>query len=108
MRKVIAELLRKGLYKALYIGNKTEFQCTHYMWGFKDCSIVSLRLSGAEYLNAENKDEIQIFADELENKRNVLHFDPSVLSEMNQVSYIDIGIRINKTLQNQQEETVAA
>jgi len=108
MRHVIAELLRTDSYKDLYSGNKIEFQCSHYLLGFEDCAIVSLKLSGLQNLNSDEKDPALIFASVLQNKKNVLNFDHSILSETNKVSFIEIGIKIAKTLEKEQAETQAA
>jgi hypothetical protein len=94
MRKVIAELLRTGRYETLFTGSKIDFQCSHYFLGFKNCAIISLKLSGSQFLSYDEKNTALIFAKELENLKNVLNFDNSMLSEINHVSYTDIGIRI--------------
>lgn len=94
MRKVIAELLRTGSYERLFTGNKIDFQCNHYFLGFKNCAIISLKLSGSQFLSYNEKNTALIFAKELENLKNVLNFDNSMLSELNHVSYTEVGIRI--------------
>ena len=97
MRKVIAAILRQGCYEEIYTGNKIEFQCNHHFLGFENCAIISLQLSGKQFLNVDEENTALIFANELENKKNILHFDSTVLSEENNVRYTDIGIRIVKS-----------
>lgn len=97
MRKVIAAILRQGCYEEIYTGNKIEFQCNHHFLGFENCAIISLKLSGREFLSADEDNTALIFAKELENKKNILHFDSTLLSEANNVRYTDVAIRIVKS-----------
>ena len=94
MRKVIAAILRQGCYTEIFSGNKIEFQCNHQYLGFENCAIISLKLSGKEFLNTNDNNPALIFANELENKKNILHFDSTVLSDIHNVRYTDVVIKI--------------
>lgn len=100
MRKVIAEILRNGFYRNLHLGHKIDSQFSNCFSDFKDCAIISLKLSAGQNLGYDEPDTARIFSKELENPKNVLHFNSEMWHEANQVSYIEIEIKITKTAED--------
>ena len=108
MRKVIAKVLQNGLFIKSYQGKEPQHYCDKYDPELKDCAIINLRISGLQLLDDENLASEVIFARELENKNNVLHFDNTLLSIEDNVSCIEVSIRIAESRKVANDETQAA
>ncbi|MFT3796268.1 hypothetical protein [Flavobacterium sp.] len=90
MRKVIAELLRNGYFKEIQSTGKAEFENSN----LEDCAIISLKLSGGSFKKSELRNPRLIFAKALDNVKNIMRFDSSVLSESQHTSYIEIALKM--------------
>lgn len=108
MRKVIAAILKNGTFSKLYLGSKPENYCNHYSPDSFDCAIINLRINGLHFLDYEVASAEQLFAKELGNKSNMLHFDNTLLHVENNVSCIEVTINIAESRKKSNEETQAA
>jgi hypothetical protein len=108
MRKVIAAILKSGTFSKLYLGSKPENYCNHYNPDCFDCAIINLRISGLHLLDYEVATAEQLFARELENKSNMLHFDNTLLNVENNVSCIEVSIKIAESRKKSNDEIQAA
>lgn len=108
MRKVIAEILKSNLFIKIYIGKESQHYCDEYDPKLANCAIINLRISGIHFLNYEADTAEELFAKELENVKNVLHFDNTLLSIDHKVSCIEVSIKIPESRKNANDETQAA
>ena len=108
MRKVIAEILRNGSFSELYLGSQLEKYSEQFLREFEDSSIINIRISGIHFLDYQPKTVEVLFANEIKNPRNVMHFDNTRISLEKNVSCIDITIRISDSQSEAEQEIGAA
>lgn len=94
MRKVIEEVLHAGLFTKLSIGSQPVDYCNEYDPSCEDCAIINVSLSGIENLSYTPSSAEKLFADEIANRSNVLHFNNTRLSVEKNVSCIEIAVNI--------------
>lgn len=108
MRKVIREVLQAGLFKKLSLGYQSIDYCSQYDPWCQDCAIISIDLSGMENLNYTPKTAEGFFATEIANTANDVSFNNTRLSIENNVSCIEIAIRIAHTSVPEKENDIRA
>lgn len=108
MRKVIVEILHAGLYTQIYLGARPENYYSCYDPKYRDCAIINMRIHGTHLLHYEAETAQELFEKELRKYTNVLHFDNTLLHMANQVSYIDISIKITDSRKKDNQEIQAA
>lgn len=94
MRKVLSEILRTGIVSKLYLGSKPEKYNQKYHPEHKDCAVVNIKIHGIDLLNYEPKSVEELFSKEIKNETNVLHFDSTWLNVAENISSIDVDIKI--------------
>jgi hypothetical protein len=97
MRKVIQEVLHARLFTKLYLGSEPIDYCIEYNPCYRDCAIITISVSGMTNLSYTPKTVTDFFADEIGNSNNMFHFNNTRLSMENNVSCIEIAIRIAHT-----------
>lgn len=109
MRKVIGEVLHKGLFSKLSLGPHFIDYCNEYDPACSDCAIINIGISGMENLNYTPKTAEEFFATEIGNMTNVIQFENTRLNVEKNVSCIEIAIRIAHTsVPASEEDTQAA
>lgn len=107
MRRVISELLSKGLFSKLYLGNnpgKYAMEKPEY----HDCAIVRIRINGVNVLDYKPKTPIELFAKEMRKPDNFFRFDNEMIDEEHNVSAIGISLRVSGPTKDKKSEIQAA
>ena len=93
MRRVIAEIIRNNAFQKIYVGvpdEKTDSDTVDC----KDCAFINMKMYGVNLLDEFPETVEELFARELKNVINVLHFDNTKLNIEDNISSIDISIKI--------------
>lgn len=102
MRRVITELLMSGHYTKIYLGSNPD---SNYSSVMKDenCAIINIKIVGITLLEYKIDDYIDYFIAELQNRKNVLRFDNSLINRERQISSIRISIKITESVKVKSE-----
>lgn len=93
MRRVIAEIIRNNALKKIYIGLHNDITDNDFT-DCKDCAFINMKMYGINLLDDFPETVEELFVRELKNVNNVLHFDNTKLNIEDNISSIDISIKI--------------
>ena len=96
MRRVITELLKTGHYTKIYLGSNPDSQYSAIQE--VNCAIVNIKILGIGLLEYKIDDYVDYFIAELQNRKNVLRFENTVLNPERQISNINISIKITESV----------
>lgn len=103
MRKVITELLRFGYYTKLYLGSNPESYLNSYTFTSKDSAVIRIKITGIALLEYKIDDYTDYFIAELQNRKNVIHFENVGLNREKQISGINISIKVTESVKVKSE-----
>ena len=103
MRKVITELLRFGYYTKLYLGSNPESYFKSNSISTQNTAVVNIKITGITLLEYKIDDYTDYFIAELQNRKNVIHFENVVLNHEKQISGINIAIKITESVKVKSE-----
>ena len=96
MRKVISEILQTGIVSKLYMGGKPNKYNHKYHPEHNDCAVVNIKIHGINLLEYDPESVEELFSKEIRNETNVLHFDSTWLDVAQNISCIDVDIKISE------------
>jgi len=103
MRKVITELLRLGYYTKLYLGSSPESYFQSNVVSVHDAALINIKITGITLLEYKIADYTDYFIAELQNRKNVIHFESVVLNRDQQINGINISIKITELVKVKSE-----
>ncbi|WP_091396823.1 hypothetical protein [Flavobacterium noncentrifugens] len=98
MRKVITELLRFGYYTKLYLGSNPGSYFQSNKVTAQNTAVINIKITGITFLEYKIDDYTDYFIAELQNRKNVIHFENVILNHEKQISGIDISIKITESV----------
>ena len=102
MRRVIIELLKSGYYEKMYLGSDP-IVMTQESITAKNAAIVNIKIQGITLLEYKIEDFTDYFIAELQNRKNVMHFENSILNPEKQISGINISIKVTESVKVKSE-----
>lgn len=102
MRRVITELLKTGNYQKLYLGSDPK-ALNRETIDTKNTAIVNIKIHGITLLEYKIEDFTDYFIAELQNRKNVLHYDNSLINPEKQISGINISIKVTESVKVKSE-----
>ena len=102
MRRVIIELLKSGYYEKMYLGSDP-IVMTKESITTKNAAIVNIKIQGITLLEYKIEDFTDYFIAELQNRKNVMHFENSILNPEKQISGINISIKVTESVKVKSE-----
>jgi len=103
MRKVITELLKTENYTKLYLGNDPENYHACNQISNDDCAVINIKIQGINFLEYKIDYYTDYFIAELYNRKNVLHFDSTILNASKKINCINISIKITESVKIKSE-----
>lgn len=107
MRKVITELLRFGYYTKLYLGSNPGSYFQSNSISAQNTAVITIKITGITLLEYKIDDYTDYFIAELQNRKNVIHFENVVLNHEKQISGINISIKITESVKVKSEVQAA-
>lgn len=102
MRRVITELLKSGNYQKLYLGSDPQAWVQESI-NTENAAVVNIRIHGITLLEYKIEDFTDYFIAELQNRKNVLHFENKTINPEKQISGINIAIKVTESVKIKSE-----
>jgi len=102
MRRVITELLKTRNYHKLYLGSDPEAFANETIIT-ENAAIINIKILGITLLEYKIEDFTDYFIAELQNRKNVLHYENNIINPEKQISGINISIKVTETVKVKSE-----